>query len=172
MIITIVLFASLNFTQSGPPPPPPTYTPADPWTDGIGGSISPNTAIQVKEGDVISESITGTDTDDFNKWVGTIKFEPAVPLGNAADILWEWQPPDVGERNSGELMSTTTTAQSASSITHLCTRIAQTFSDLPHPVLCLDKINLSDGSAGVNAVLRDPNVAAFAFTVYISKPGG
>ncbi len=172
MITTIVLYVSLNFPQTVPPPPPPVYTPADPWTDGIGGSISPNTAIQVKEGDVINESITGTDTDDYYKWVGTIKFEPPVPLGNAADISWDWQPPQQGEYNSGALMSTTTTAQSAGSITRLCTRIAQTFSDLPHPVLCFDRINLTDGSSGAAVLLKDTNTDAFAFTVYVSKQGG
>jgi hypothetical protein len=151
------------------------YTPQGPWSDGISGSISPNTAITVKETELINESVTGLDTDSYWKWILGVRSLEPVALGNAVDVSFTWLAPPTGEVNSGALSSNTITASSAGSVTHLFTRFATTFNAESYPVMCFDRMQLSDSSGGDNILLRDVDgnneaqKVNLVFVVYVNK---
>jgi hypothetical protein len=159
--------------------PEPAYVPHDPWTDGISGSISPNTLIQVKEGDYVSESVTANDTDSYEVVIPPLITPTVVQKGNVVDVGFTWQDPLPGEHKSGDILTNAITSQSAGSMTRLFVRKASTFTGLPYPVQCFDRIQLYDMNPpqkpsdplnpDVSYRLYDSNVISLIFTVFVSQ---
>ncbi|CAN5417977.1 hypothetical protein BH11ARM2_BH11ARM2_15590 [soil metagenome] len=152
------------------------YAPYGPWTDGISGSLGGAPTFDLAEGSIYDTLVTGSDSDEYAK----IPTGEVTVIGNWKAVVVGFLGPDTSIipiiPNASNYLGTSTTAQSAGSVTYAIKRGVKTFNLEPsdYPLLRVDRYSVYDNAPispvpSMNHLLRDTNTVILQKWINVSK---